>query len=179
MANNVAANVLVGSTGGVYFAPLGTALPTTEAATLNVAFLEVGYITEAGVTQSEASTSTKIKAWQGGDVTRVVQTEHSLTFKFVMQETNPNVLALFYGGNYAAGVTTIKSGLPVHKAFVFEIMDGDHHVRIAVADGQVTERGDLVYINGDAVGYPVTIECFAEASGTKAHIYYDTETVSA
>lgn len=176
---NVAENVVVGSTGGVYIGPLGTAIPADAAAALNVAFAEVGYITEAGVTLSEGETSTKIKAWQNADVVRIIQTEHSATFKFVMQETNPNSLAMYYGDNYAAGEVTIKAGTRPHKSFIIEVEDGDNHIRYTIADGQVTERGDIVYVNGDAVSYPITIECFPDATGAKARGYYKTATVSA
>jgi hypothetical protein len=175
----VADNVVVGLTGGVYFGPIGTSLPTDTAAALGVALLEVGYLTEAGVTQSEGESSTKIKAWQNADVVRILQTEHSLTYQFVMQETNPNSLALLYGANYAAGMVSIKAGSSAHHAFVIEVVDGDSHVRIAIADGQITERGDIVYVNGDAVSYPVTVECFPDVSGVKALVYYETATVSA
>ena len=176
---NVAENVVVGSTGGVYFGPIGTALPADIDEPLNVALVEVGYITEAGLTQSETESLTKIKAWQNADVVRIIQTEHSATFKFVMQETNPNSLALFYGSNYAAGQVSIKAGQKVHSAFVIEVEDGDNHIRYTIADGQVVERGDLVYVNGEAVGYPVTIECFPDVNGDKALVYYGTATVSA
>lgn len=171
---NTASDVVVGFTGGVNFAPVATALPADATTALGVGFLEVGYLTEAGVTQSEGETSTKIKAWQGGDVVRILTTEHALTFQFEMMETNPNSLGLFYGDNYTAGTVEIKSGVKPHHAFVIEVRDGDSHVRIAIADAQITERGDIVYVNSDAVSYPVTIECFADAGGVKATVFYET-----
>ena len=176
---NVAENVVVGFTGGVNFGPLATVLPVDAAAAIGVGFAEVGYLTEAGVTQSEGESQTKIKAWQGGDTVRIMTTDHALTYKFVMMETNPASLGLFYGGNYTAGKVEIKSGVKPHNAFVIEVMDGESHVRITIADGQVTERGDIVYVNTDAVAYPVTIECFPDATGAKATVYYDTAGIPA
>jgi hypothetical protein len=46
------AKVGVAVTGLVYRAPLATAAPTTQATSLNVAFVDVGYIGEDGVTQT-------------------------------------------------------------------------------------------------------------------------------
>lgn len=178
MSTNVAENVVVGQTGGIFYAPLGTALPVSADDALNVAFKEVGYITEPGVTQSEGQSQTKIKAWQNADVVRIIQTEHSLTYKFAMQETNPNSLGLFYGSDYASGQVSIKAGAADHHAIVIEIYDGSYHIRIAIADGQITERGEIVYVNGSEVAYPVTLECFPDAAGVKALIDYKTATVS-
>ena len=171
---NTAADVVVGFTGGLNFAPLATVLPVDATTALGVGFLEVGYLTEAGVVQSEGESQTKIKAWQGGDVVRILTTEHSLTFKFEMMETNPNSLGLFYGDNYVAGTVEIKGGVKPHHAFVIEVMDGTSHIRIAIDDAQITERGDISYVNSDAVTYPVTIECFPNAEGVKATVFYET-----
>ena len=54
MANNVA-NVVAGkplAAGGVWIAPLGTALPTDETTALNAAFKSAGYIGEDGLTET-------------------------------------------------------------------------------------------------------------------------------
>lgn len=175
----VAANVTVPSTGDFSYAPTGTALPTTPSAALNVAFLSVGYIGEDGVTIAQAETSTKIKAFQNADVVRVVQTEHEVTAKLTMLETNANTLAMFFKGNYVAGVGQIKAGVAPHKSWVLHEIDGSNLVRHVIPDGQVIDVGDLVYQNGQAAGYPITIECFPDASGVKVYSYFATATVSA
>lgn len=171
---NVAANVIVGLTGVVRFAPLGTALPTTVIATPNVAFLDVGYLADTGFDKKETNATQTIKAWQNGDVVRVVQTEHSLQFAFTMIESNANVLAAYWG-NYAAGVSTINGLVLPHKAWILDVADGvDNKIRYVVPDGQIVERGDISHVNGDSVSYPVVIECFADVTAQKAYVYYDT-----
>ncbi len=163
-------NVLVGVTGGAYVAPEGTTLPTTPSASLNAAFEEVGYISEDGVTQSIGADITDIKAWQNGDVVRKIQTSHDLTYQFTMIETSDVTLEAYYG-NYAAGVVEIDGSQLPHKSWVLSVLDGTDVVRIVVPDGQITERGDIVYQNADAVGYPITISCFPDGSGNKAYMY--------
>lgn len=175
----VAANVNVGVTGGVYYAPIGTALPTTPIAALNAAFLEVGYLGEDGITQSVGDATTEIKAWQNADVVRTIQTDHKATWKLSMEETNANSLAAYYGGNYVAGIGQIKSGVLPRKSWVFHIIDGTSLIRLVVPTGQITERGDIVYVNGGAIMYPITVEGYPDASGVKAYVYYQTATVSA
>lgn len=165
-----AANVLVGVTGGAYLAPTGTALPTNSQSALNAAFDEVGYISEDGVTQSISEDITDLKAWQNGDVVRKIQTAHDLTYSFTMIETSDVTLAAYYG-NYTAGTVEINGDQLPHKSWVLEVVDGDDDLRVVIPDGQITERGDIVYQNGDAVGYQVTITAFPDGSGNKAYIY--------
>lgn len=165
-----ASNVLVGVTGGAYVAPEGTTLPTDAATALNASFEEVGYIHEDGVTQSITTDVTDLRAWQNADVVRKLQTSHDLTFQLTMIETSDVTLATYYG-NYAAGVVEINADNMPHKAWILEVADGDDDLRIVIPDGQITERGDITYQNGDAVGYPITITCFADASDVKAYLY--------
>jgi hypothetical protein len=162
--------VLVGVTGDASVAPEGTALPTDTTTALNAAFEAVGYISEDGVSQSISEDITDLKAWQNGDVVRKIQTSHDLTYAFTMIETSDVTLETFYG-NYAAGVVQIDGEQLDHKSWVLDVEDGDDDLRIVIPDGQITERGDIVYQNGDAVGYPVTITCFPDGSGNKAYIY--------
>lgn len=171
---NVAANVIVGLTGVVRFAPLATALPTTVVAVPNVAFLDVGYLSDAGFNKKETNSTQTIKAWQNGDVVRVVQTEHSLQFDFTMIESNANALAAYWG-NYTAGAVTINGLVLAHRAWILDVADGiDNKIRYVVPDGQIVSRGDISHVNGSAVAYPVTLECFADVTGQKAYVYYDT-----
>lgn len=168
-----ASNVLVGSTGDVRVAPLGTTLPTNTTATPDLAFDVLGYISEDGVVESQPNSTNRIRAWQNGDTVRVVQTEHSVTFKFTAIETNAAVLEAFYG-NYDAGAVEITGDVLDHKAWVFDVLDGDNVVRVVVPDGQVVTRGDVSYLNGDAVGYGFTVEAFPDENGVKAYKYFAT-----
>ena len=172
-------NVNVAVTGGVYVAPLATALPATAADAIAVGYTEVGYLTEDGITQSIGGSTTDIKAWQNADVVRILQTEHTLTYKLTLLETNEDSLELYSGGNYAAGVVEIKAGVMPHNVFVFEVVDGEDHIRVVVPDGQISERGDIVYQNGAAIAYPITVTCFPDATGVKAYVHYATAGVPA
>lgn len=171
----VAANVNVAVTGGAYFAPIATILPTTAVAALGVAFKEIGYLGEDGITQSIGGSNTEIKAWQNSDVVRIIETEHALTYQLTLLETNVDSLELYFG-NFTAltGLVEIKAGTMPHQAFILEVLDGADHIRIVVPDGQISERGDVVYKNGEAVAYPITLSCFPDATGVKAYVYYDT-----
>lgn len=173
-------NVNVTISGDFSYAPLGTALPATPSAALNAAFLSVGYIGEEGVVASTPETLVRIKAHQNGDIVRVFPTDHEASFKLTLLETNANTLALYFKGNWTPGVGLIKAGAAPHHAWVLHHIDGTNLIRTTIADGQITEIGDVVYKNGQAIGYPIKIEAFPDGTtAVKATQMYATATVSA
>jgi hypothetical protein len=174
---NTAANVLVGkpaTTGGVLTAPTGSTLPTDASTALDPAFVGVGYLSDDGLTQTINADTTEIKAW-GGDVVRRVQTSHEVTYQFTMIETSDGSLKAYYGdSNVTTGTSTsieLKAGDMPHEVWDFEIADGSTKVRVVVPDGQVTDRGDIVYKDDSSIAYQVTLTAYPDASGVKAYIY--------
>lgn len=166
-----AANVLVGATGFIYGAPTGTTLPTTPSASLAGAFGDLGYISDEGVVQAIGRDITEIKAW-GGDVVRKIATSHDLTFHFTMIETNPDSLEAYYGEQTdPSTVVEIKSQFGLRQAWVVDVADGTNIVRIAIPDGEVLEVDDVTYATEEAIGYGITISCYADTSGVKAYKY--------
>lgn len=169
-----ASDVRVAVTGGVYGAPAGTTLPTTVGGALAGAFVELGYLSEEGITQAIDESISDIRAWQNGDIVRKVQDSHDVTFALSLLETNAENLATYYG-NYDAGVVEVRGDTGTRQAWVINIVDGDHDLRIVIPDGQVTDRGDIQYVNGNAIMYPLTISAYPDADGVKAYIYTDLE----
>jgi len=165
-----ATNVRAGTTGAVYVAPEGSTLPTDASTALDAAFLDTGYISEDGVTESQDSSTSDIKAWQNAAVVRKIQDSHDLTYQFTMIETNDVSLETYYGPLNGTTVEIKGEELP-HQAFVLSVIDGDHTLRAVIPDGQVTERGEVVYQNGDVTGRPVTVTCYPDVSGVKAYVY--------
>lgn len=155
------ANVKVGTTGKIYVGPVGTTLPTAHSTTPAAGFTELGYISDAGVTEAMATTTNKIRAWQNADVVREVQTEHDLTFKFACLETNATVLATFYG-NYTTGDIEINGLQPVAQEWVLDVIDGVDVIRVVIPYGQITDRGDVQYVNADAVMYDMTVTAYPD-----------------
>jgi hypothetical protein len=166
----VAQNVRVAVTGGIYRATLGTTLPTNATSSLSGSFTELGYVSEEGVTQSIGRDVNDIAAWQNGDVVRVVQTSHTVTFSCSLIETKGSTLSTFYG-NHNAGATEIRGDIFDHYTWVLQAVDGDVNIRLAIPDGQVTETGDVTWTNGELVAYPITITAFPDDTGVKAYKY--------
>ena len=184
---NLVQNVVAGkplATGGILSGPLGTPLPTDASTAPDAAIAGVGYISDDGVSESMNRETDKIKAW-GGDVVKIVQSEHSVTYQYTMIEAaraevnrevygEPNVTATVatttHGNQLAIKVTAEQ--LP-HRVRVIEIKDGDARVRIVLPDSQITEVGDVTYQDAAIIAYPVTVEAFPDAAGVKAYKYTD------
>jgi hypothetical protein len=58
------------------------------------------------------------------------------------------------------------------RLYVFEIaLTGNKVKRIVVPAGKITEIGDVVYVDGEPVGYEVTLDCSPDSSGNTAYEY--------
>jgi hypothetical protein len=171
MALNSAA-VRVGITGELYSAPVGTAAPTTSVSALNVAFDGQGYVSEDGVKESYEDTIEEIVSWQNATVVRAVTTKSVAKLELTLIETKGKSLQLYHKGSVVAVVSAgqwkidVKGGSADPRAFVLDVLDGTKHIRLSVANGEVTERGEITYANdGTPISYPITITCYADANG--------------
>lgn len=180
-----AANVSTGKplvTGGVLTAPLGTALPTDDATALNVAFTAVGYAGDGGVVRSESRSSDKKKAW-GGDVVFTAQTDYEVTYKLTLIEHfNPEVHKLVHGAsNVVVTAATVSTGTKVkisgnsavldRKEWIFEMPAGAAKTRHVIPIGQITEVGDVSYVDSDLIAYEITVSCYPDATGNAYYEY--------
>lgn len=182
MANNNAANVTAGKPkvgGAVFRAPFGTALPTTADATLNEAFINLGYCTEDGLVNANTPTKEVVRAW-GGDVVLTTQTEKNDTFNLTLIEVfNTEVLKVRFGATNVTG--TLSTGISVTAnadeddlySYVIDMIGkGDVMHRIVIPQADLTEIGDITYVDNAPVGYPITLTAISDANGVTHKEYF-------
>lgn len=176
------ANVSVGKPkigGAIYVAPAGTTLPTDTTTTLAAAFKSLGYCSEDGLTNSNETESSDIKAW-GGDVILSQMSSKKDSFKVTLIESlNLEVLKTVFGSSNVTG-SALSSGITVKfnaaaavaMVWVAEIvMTNGAAKRIVIPAGTIVELGDVVYKDDEAIGYEITVSCAPDASGNTHYEY--------
>lgn len=175
----VSSNVRVAVTGAVYVAPTATAAPTAFDSTLNVAFKDLGYVSEDGVTETRDRSTNQIRAWQGADLVREVVTDSSLTYSFTLIETTEEVVELFYGATADGSdgsVAIVPSATGGRKSYVIDVIDGADIIRCYLPSAEITEVGDQVYASGEPIGYEVTVTAYPVSGVTATKFYSALET---
>lgn len=174
-----AANVRVGVTGELYAAPTGTPRPANSTAALDAGYVGMGYVSEDGVTETPDESVERIVAWQGATVVRSTTTDATATLQMTLIETKAAVLELYHRGSTVTDLgggqykIDVKTPTEDRQQFILDVIDGTKHIRFDIADGEVTERGEIVYANGEPIGYQITITCYPNASNTLYTKYSD------
>ena len=169
--------------GAIFRAALGTVLPTDATTKLAETFKCLGYVSDEGVTNSNNPESDEIKAW-GGDIVTSLQTAKPDKWKFKLLESlNTEVHKTVYGdtnvtGDLDTGVTIkANSGEQIACSYVIDmILKGQYLKRIVIPNATIAELGDIVYVDGKAIGYDVTLYAVPDAEGNTHYEYIKKKT---
>jgi len=166
-----AENVVVGITGKVYVGATSATAPTSSTSELT-GFTELGYVSADGVEFATDKTTSQIRAWQNADLVREVVTEATVTYTFMLLETNEDVLETYFGATMTAGkIELVPNATGGRKSFVIDIADGAKAIRHYVPTGEILSVEAQTIQNGEAVMYGVTVTAYADA-GRVADIFF-------
>lgn len=174
MAGNVASEITVGANGRVLVADYSavSVWPTTVAAALPAQFVEVGFVSEDGVTFTDSKTIADVKAWQAFYPVRKIITEKMSKIEFIMQQYNDNTVKAAFGGGIvavASGVVTYTPPVPGEiavLAMVLEWTDGTDIYRLVMPRGMVTGEVSSKVTRTDNADLPVSFEATPLSSPT-------------
>lgn len=185
MAAPTEAKIAVGAPkigGAIFRAPLGTAVPTDEAATLNAAFVNQGYVSSDGFTRAIEKAYAAINAW-GGDEVAKNRTEHSVSASFTLLQTlDSDVLESVWGeDSVTVTAATVSSGEKIavaydgselpKSAWVVDLAYNGRLRRIVFPNAQVTtESFEQTFTDEDVAGFPVELTIYKDSNG---HYFYD------
>lgn len=148
--------------GAIFVAPKGTAVPTDAATALPNTFVNLGYVSEDGLTNTVETDTNDINDWSGNTVLSE-QTSYKETFSFGLIETKEASLAQYYGPENieVLGDGTIKvrhnaATLPEQVAVIEQVLSNGRVKRTVIEKAQMSDRsGDVTSTAGDPVTYPI------------------------
>lgn len=167
------------TSGAIFRAPLNTDLPTDATTDLASAYKELGFVSDDGLTNSNSGDSEDVYAWGGTPVLNI-QTEKGDEWKLTLLEVlNPAVLKTVYGDDNvtvdsSASTIHVKAGASqlANAVYVFDIaLKGGALKRVVIPVGALSEVGDIVYKDDEAIGYELTIKAMDDGTGVTHHEY--------
>ena len=183
MAANNTANVstIKGVVGGYFYtAAEGTTLPTDNSTALASGFVNIGYISDAGITRSKSATSTDFHDLNG-DVIENAVSEITRTIKQKFVEVNEAALKEAKGQsnvsvNGTSGLITVHETNDDmdYRVIVLELVLKDSRKwRRVIPRAKITEWGDETMLSTDLAGFELTYTEFANSSGYYEIDYID------
>ncbi len=165
------------------FAPIGTTMPISATATLNVAFKDPGLCVEDGLKKLLAEEVTKIKAYGTRQTVRTLKTSREATFEIGFLESNPVSLAianelpltgtgaLVPDEDGAFDFTEGESRTQLY-AGVFDIVDGANHIRAVCPLLEKTGQKDWEAKGTAPIQHGVTLTAYPGSDGVAIHWFY-------
>lgn len=180
-----ASEVLLGlnNGAGIYVGPEGTAPPADLVAAWASPWEPAGYISDDGVTLASSTDSDSLTPWQSTSPIRTIITGKSLTMQFVMWQTTPLTMGLWFdvapptalpGEDLAFDVRSDGGGLLY--AVGLDVKDGDTIFRVVFPRAQLSDTGDVTISRGSAIGWDATLSALDD-NGVLAHIIMTGEPV--
>ncbi len=138
--------ITVGANGRILVADVGTAAPADISEAPSASWVELGYVSDEGVTFTVGKEIEDVNVWQSFYAVRRLMTAQSGALAFELAQFNRDTIPLAFGGGTVTEVTpgayrfTPPEPGPIdERALILEFEDGDKNYRIVVPKGMVTE----------------------------------------
>lgn len=145
-----AEDLVVAANGRVYVGPTTANLPTSESTTLDSSFVDLGYLTEDGVTVSPSMSTESVQPWQSFYSVREIVTERELTISFELLQFNAENTVLAFGGGTVTETTPGKYKMVPpspevvdKRTAIVDWQDGDKKYRLVIPVCMMSEGGEF------------------------------------
>lgn len=157
--------VVVGADGRVFVAPEGTAVPD-DLASLSNTWINLGYVSEEGITFKNGQEVEDIPAWQSFYSIRKVVSGKSTGVEFVLKQWNSDTLKLAFGGgdvvdndpNDAVIYVPPAPGVMDNRAMIIEWEDGLSSYRLVMPRGMVSGEAETNIVRTSAADLPIAFD---------------------
>lgn len=174
--------IVVAGNGKVYVAPTTATAPSDATTALSVDWVDLGYVSEDGVSATFGRTTETVGAWQSLYPVRRITTEASAMVKFNLRQWNSDTVPFALGGGtitepspgeyefVPADPSTIDE-----RSLIVEWQDGARHYRLYFPKGMITDAVETNITRSSAADLPISYEA-TPASGDDAYTLYTDDT---
>jgi hypothetical protein len=171
-------------TGGVRWAPFGTALPTDAVSALDPAFVTLGRVEQNGLERTEDRPEGKQYDW-GGNLIAILQDHYGLQLKFkLLQMMNSDVQAAAHGhSNVTTTPATATTGTLITSHINGKLLDSGIWVfdayyikmtaRLVVSYGRPTTVAGPKWSHKELATFDMTLEALPDNNNDFAIEYWD------
>ncbi|MFE3202259.1 phage tail protein [Embleya sp. NPDC059237] len=170
---------MVGTNGGGWTAPLGTAKPTSPLVTPPPPWAALGRLSEDGLVRGFDEDSTEFRSWGQTSPFRTIITKSSRTFKIACQEINRPAVMSLWNRIPEGSLTPDVNGLinfaetatptPDRRAWWFVVLDGETFRGFYIPQGEISSREDETYKNDELAIYNMTITAYPDDAGNTVY----------
>ncbi|MFF3928561.1 phage tail tube protein [Streptomyces hirsutus] len=170
MANN-ADNVRAALNGSIFMAPKGTTAPVDLDTGWAAAWVDLGFMSDDGVSMEYSTDVEDINAWQSLSPVRRILTSVDMTLGFTAIELKARTITAYFPG---ATITNVSGAIqrldipaapgPAEFAFGLEWVDGTIKNRLVIPRGEITDRGAISLGRSAAIGLEMTVSAYASSA---------------
>lgn len=161
--------ILIGANGTLWVGPVGTAAPADETAAPNAAFLDVGFLSEDGVTVRDSKDQSIVNVWQMFYAARRPITGRDFTISGALRQWSKITVPLAFGGG---AITTPSAGhfkytppapeVLDDRAVLLDWVDGTRKYRLVVPRMSVTDAVETNIKRSDPADLPIALGVLGE-----------------
>lgn len=168
--------------GYALWGPAGSELPTDATTAPGEAFLNMGYVSNAGLKVNYERSTTDHRDW-AGDVVETTQDEYGETYTVEFIESlRGDLLKRLFGEDNVVIVapTTLAEGTISIKhnsveldegSWLFNMESRKSKKRVVIGNGRVTGIGEVSFVSTDLIRYSATLKAYPDADGNCSYEY--------
>ncbi|MEU4169438.1 hypothetical protein AB0F46_21505 [Streptomyces sp. NPDC026665] len=169
--SNDADNVRAALNGSIFMAPKGSSAPADLDSPWDAAWVDLGYMSDDGVSMEYSTDVESIGAWQSLSPVRRILTSVDMTLGFTAIELKARTITAYFPSSTITEVSGTVYRLdipaapaPAEFAFGLEWVDGDIKNRLVIPRGEITDRGAISLGRSKAVGLEMTVSAYASSA---------------